>query len=141
MHTAVVLIFINTGYVLYANLVSTNEIFQSRKKHREGLWQLYTKSGNFGKLIAATVLSAIRGMELPAHALIFKFSFNGFASDDENVMMRELLNVFIAYIALGFACLIALFSAVYLLTVFIFVLIVIQLSFLYLYQLCLAQCS
>uniref|UniRef100_A0A9J2PQC9 Uncharacterized protein n=1 Tax=Ascaris lumbricoides TaxID=6252 RepID=A0A9J2PQC9_ASCLU len=86
---------------------------QSRKKHREGLWQLYTKSGNFGKLIAATVLSAIRGMELPAHALIFKFSFNGFASDDENVMMRELLNVFIAYIALGFACLIALFSATF----------------------------
>uniref|UniRef100_F1KRZ0 Multidrug resistance protein 3 n=1 Tax=Ascaris suum TaxID=6253 RepID=F1KRZ0_ASCSU len=86
---------------------------QSRKKHREGLWQLYTKSGNFGKLIAATVLSAIRGMELPAYALIFKFSFNGFASDDENVMMRELLNVFIAYIALGFACLIALFSATF----------------------------
>nr|QNG62059.1 P-glycoprotein 11.2 [Parascaris univalens] len=84
-----------------------------KKKYHEGLWQLYTKSGNFGKLITATVLSAIRGMELPAYALIFKFSFNGFASDDENVMMRELLNVFIAYIALGFASLIALFSATF----------------------------
>ncbi|VDK43441.1 unnamed protein product [Anisakis simplex] len=89
--------------------VSSNK---AKMKQRKGLWQVYTNAdGHYGKLISAFLMSIIRGMELPAYALMFEFAFNGFSLDDGNSMMEQILVVLIMAVALGIACLVAIFAA------------------------------
>uniref|UniRef100_A0A915PPB5 Uncharacterized protein n=1 Tax=Setaria digitata TaxID=48799 RepID=A0A915PPB5_9BILA len=87
---------------------------EKKKKKAGGLWQLYRNChDNYGKLLAATLTSLFRGMELPAFVIIFDLTFEAFAQTEVESTMSRMLSIFLIYIALGVACLIVIFVATF----------------------------
>ena len=64
------------------------------------------------KLVSATVVSIIRGMELLAYTLIYRHSFVAFTQPSRDGMMDQMKDVFWQFVVLGFGCLLAIFVAV-----------------------------
>ncbi|VDK39126.1 unnamed protein product, partial [Gongylonema pulchrum] len=85
-----------------------------KKKGPTGLWQLYANcQGNYTKLVAATLISIVRGLELPAHVALSNLTFKAYSNTNSDVMMRGMLVIFITYTLLGIACLIVIFAATF----------------------------
>ena len=87
------------------------EIKKSKKakSSENGLFMLYRNSqGNRGKLIIATVLSIIRGLELPLYVLTLNFIFVYLGNTDDWVSFRNrFMEFFGMQIVLGSFCFIA----------------------------------
>uniref|UniRef100_A0A0N4UQN6 ABC transporter domain-containing protein n=1 Tax=Dracunculus medinensis TaxID=318479 RepID=A0A0N4UQN6_DRAME len=94
-------------------ILKPNSNSTEKEKGQGGLLQLYSNcQGNYIILASASLVSVIRGLELPLYAYIYKMAFASFEQRNPDEMMRQMINVLAAFIAVGVGCWILIWGAV-----------------------------